>query len=168
LSRAGSKADTTNIAQSAVYASLDSTDPDRMVVIAINRTASAITTGIAVTHDRLFEFAEVYQLTGASSNPQKMSDIELQLTNAFQYTMPAYSVSTLVLHAVTTLPGDFDEDGDIDGRDFLAWQRNPSAGDLADWQANYGAGFLSASADEPEPGSLMILLLGTLLVKLRR
>jgi hypothetical protein len=39
-------------------------------------------------------------------------------------------------------------DGDSDGRDFLAWQRNvgpssssASAGDLADWQANYGTGY---------------------------
>ena len=36
-------------------------------------------------------------------------------------------------------------DGDVDGRDFLVGQRGnavPSAsvGDLADWQANYGAG----------------------------
>jgi hypothetical protein len=151
------KADTTNIAQSAVYASLDSSDPDRMVVIAINRTASAITTGIAVTHDRLFEFAEVYQLTGASSNPQKMSDIELQLVNAFQYTMPAYSVSTLVLHAVTTLPGDFDGDGDVDGRDFLIWQRNPSVGNLADWQTNYGQSTLFTSRAVPEPSACVCL-----------
>jgi hypothetical protein len=40
-------------------------------------------------------------------------------------------------------PGDFDEDGDVDGRDFLVWQRGESpmplsAGDLAEWQANYG------------------------------
>ncbi len=35
--------------------------------------------------------------------------------------------------------GDFDLDGDIDGQDFLEWQRNPSVGNLADWQANYGA-----------------------------
>ena len=39
-------------------------------------------------------------------------------------------------------------DGDSDGRDFLVWQRNvgpssssASAGDLADWQANYGTGY---------------------------
>ena len=31
-------ADTSNIANSAVYASVDSTDPNRMVVVAINRT----------------------------------------------------------------------------------------------------------------------------------
>jgi hypothetical protein len=35
-------------------------------------------------------------------------------------------------------PGDFDGDGNVDGRDFLAWQRNPNIGNLADWQANYG------------------------------
>jgi hypothetical protein len=36
-------------------------------------------------------------------------------------------------------PGDFDADGDVDGRDFLTWQRNTSVGALSDWQANYGS-----------------------------
>jgi hypothetical protein len=63
--------------------------------------------------------------------------------------------------------GDFDEDGDVDGRDFLVWQRgsstNPlSAGDLADWQANYGAGGLAAIASIPEPGSALLLVLGAI------
>jgi autotransporter-associated beta strand protein len=64
-------------------------------------------------------------------------------------------------------PGDFDGDGDVDGRDFLAWQRgqspNPlSAGDLAVWQANYGqAGPLTASSTAvPEPGATVLILLG--------
>jgi probable HAF family extracellular repeat protein len=42
------------------------------------------------------------------------------------------------------LPGDFDVDGDVDGSDFLAWQRNPAVGDPADWRTNYGR---SASPD---------------------
>jgi hypothetical protein len=79
--------------------------------------------------------------------------------------MPAYSVSTLVLHAVTTLPGDFDEDGDVDGRDFLVWQRNPSVGDLADWQTNYGVGSLASSRAIPEPSSLVLLFSGCLLLR---
>jgi hypothetical protein len=46
---------------------------------------------------------------------------------------------------VASLPGDFDFDGDVDGRDFLRWQRGQSttpqsSGDLADWQNNYGTG----------------------------
>lgn len=34
--------------------------------------------------------------------------------------------------------GDFDEDGGIDGLDFLLWQRDPNVGSLAVWEANYG------------------------------
>jgi len=30
---------------------------------------------------------------------------------------------------------DFDNDGDVDGADFLAWQRNPRVGSLSDWQS---------------------------------
>jgi hypothetical protein len=60
------------------------------------------------------------------------------------------------------LDGDFDEDGDVDGRDFLVWQRagSPSplsAGDLADWQANYGTGGLAAVAAVPEPNSVVLI-----------
>jgi hypothetical protein len=58
---------------------------------------------------------------------------------------------------VSIIPGDFDNDGDVDGRDFLVWQRNPSIGDLADWQANYGVGTLSAASTAvPEPTSAML------------
>lgn len=63
-----------------------------------------------------------------------------------------------------TTPGDFDGDGDVDGVDFLEWQRgnspNPlSPGDLADWQANYGAPLLAAVAGVPEPTTLALLCL---------
>jgi hypothetical protein len=56
--------------------------------------------------------------------------------------------------------GDFDSDGDVDGRDFLVWQRNPSIGNLVDWQANYGAGALSANVAVPEPSSFVLVLMG--------
>jgi hypothetical protein len=60
--------------------------------------------------------------------------------------------------------GDFDGDGDIDGRDFLAWQRgespNPfSSGDLELWQAEYGSGSLVAAAMVPEPNTAWLLAL---------
>lgn len=57
---------------------------------------------------------------------------------------------------IVVLLGDFDLDGDVDGRDFLTWQRNPSVGDLAAWQANYDFGTLSA-ASVPEPGSAVLI-----------
>jgi beta-glucanase (GH16 family) len=59
------------------------------------------------------------------------------------------------------LAGDFDGDNDVDGRDFLAWQRNPSLGNLADWQANYGTnlpGDEGAVTAVPEPSSMLLLV----------
>jgi hypothetical protein len=69
-------------------------------------------------------------------------------------------------------PGDFDVDGDVDGADFLRWQRggspNPlSAGDLATWKANFGASATVAASAAvgavPEPSALfsaMVALCG--------
>jgi hypothetical protein len=66
-----------------------------------------------------------------------------------------------------SLAGDFDVDGDVDGRDFLIWQRggspNPlSATNLASWRANYGTvtalGATMAAIPEPTTASLAILL----------
>jgi hypothetical protein len=56
-----------------------------------------------------------------------------------------------------TVTGDFDNDGDVDGRDFLVWQRNPSVGSLSDWQTNFGTGALSAATAVPEPSCLSLL-----------
>lgn len=58
----------------------------------------------------------------------------------------------------TVTPGDFDGDGNVDGRDFLLWQRDTNVGNLADWQNNYGGGGeLAAIAAVPEPGSLLLV-----------
>jgi hypothetical protein len=59
-------------------------------------------------------------------------------------------------------PGDFDEDGDVDGADFLIWQRGGSptplsAGDLTNWQNNYDNEGLVAVVAVPEPSSFAIL-----------
>ena len=78
-----------------------------------------------------------------------------------------WSESTNTFAPVT--PGDFDNDGDVDGQDFLLWQRDPSVGNLADWQANYGTGTLVASVVVPEPSTAICLLgaLATILVRRR-
>ena len=59
---------------------------------------------------------------------------------------------------------DFDADNDVDGNDFLVWQRKFGTGtdsdDLAVWQAQFGAAAqLAALRAVPEPGALALLLL---------
>ncbi len=64
------------------------------------------------------------------------------------------------------LSGDYDLDGDVDGHDFLSWQRGDSpnsfsASDLTDWQANYGVGtsssLMASSTTVPEPTGFALL-----------
>lgn len=67
------------------------------------------------------------------------------------------------------LPGDFDNDGDVDGRDLIAWQRNPSLGNLADWQAHFGqSNIVPAVTAVPEPASAMLMFAGVLGLVVRR
>ncbi len=81
----------------------------------------------------------------------------LLLPAGFQWDVD-YLASSVVLKVIGLgTAGDFDGDGDVDGRDFLAWQRNPSVGNLADWQANYNNGSLSELATVPEPSALVLV-----------
>jgi len=71
------------------------------------------------------------------------------------------------------LDGDFDSDGDVDGADFLAWQRGGAdPNDLADWQGNYGAsaggGSSAFATTVPEPSTVVMALLMLACCPLRR
>jgi hypothetical protein len=81
---------------------------------------------------------------------------------------------------------DFDMDGDVDGRDFLAWQRGYGAADpifgdgdanydgvvdgadLAVWQAAYGGGALTASIGVPEPAAMYLLVMAIAFINHRK
>jgi len=91
------RATSSDVANASVYASVNTGVEGRMVIVCINKADSAQTAGIAVTHTVQFSKAQVYELSGANSVPQHKADIPITLTNAFQYTMPANSISTLVL-----------------------------------------------------------------------
>jgi hypothetical protein len=88
------------------------------------------------------------------------------------------STGTLSVIADIVEDADFDGDGDVDGRDFLIWQRgfglteqenkslgdangdgNVDAGDLAVWQTQYAepSELAATQTAVPEPGSLVIL-----------
>jgi GH35 family endo-1,4-beta-xylanase len=82
--------------------------------------------------------------------------------------------------------GDFDLDGDVDGRDFLTWQRGFGAEDatfaqgdanydgevdeldLAVWHSGYSGGALAASVSVPEPTCAIVMFSLCLFLNFRR
>lgn len=91
--------------------------------------------------------------------------------------IPQFSLEVLFLPqsvaALTRSTSDHDLDGDVDGRDFLIWQRNVGLNtangdasgnlvvdgeDLAMWAETYGAGFQNvANVAVPEPNGIILL-----------
>lgn len=82
-----------------------------------------------------------------------------------------YANNRVVLsNFVAGIAGDFNGDGEVDGRDFLMWQRNPSVGNLAEWQANYGqtTALSATSTAVPEPTTMLFCTLALLAYACRR
>lgn len=123
------QAQTSNAANTSIYASLDSSDSRRMVLVVINKTANAITAVINLNNARAFKQAAVYQLTGASSLPVSNGTMVLSNPAQVSYSMPAYSVTTLNLTGDNS-PHDFDGGGRSD----ILWRQNGGA--VAAWLMN--------------------------------
>jgi hypothetical protein len=111
----------------------------------------------------------------------------------FRYVLADGVPRTGFVRYTDELPADFDADGDVDGGDFLRWQRNVGAmgapavsqgnadgdsdvdgADLAIWRDHFGFGHVLASASAapiPEPASAALaisLLLLALISRLPR
>ncbi|MDC0935366.1 PEP-CTERM sorting domain-containing protein, partial [Pirellulales bacterium] len=96
-----------------------------------------------------------------------ITDNGLAVTGAAGFTHSIVG-NNLVLAFQTGIDGDFDVDGDVDGRDFLFWQRGDSPGngspsDLALWETNFGTGVatLASATTVPEPTRLALILWAT-------
>jgi hypothetical protein len=89
------------------------------------------------------------------------------LTQMYQFSLAVEGLSL-------AQPGDIDEDGDVDGFDFLKWQRGESpiphsTSDLSDWQANYGTlDALASSRSVPEPPTKVLLVAAIVAIPGRR
>ncbi len=83
-------------AVASVYASIDASNPSRVVLVAINKATSSKKAGITVAHSSVFSKAKVYVLQGTTPNIAPAADISAVATNAFNYAMPPMSVSVLV------------------------------------------------------------------------
>ena len=95
------KASTSDIEHSSVYASLDRDRPHRLVIIAINKSAGPLAADIQIAGPQRFYRVRVYRLTSAAPSPRQAADIiTIYPQNTFTYSMPAYSVSTIVLEGL--------------------------------------------------------------------
>lgn len=78
---------------------------------------------------------------------------------------PSDHRAVVVEFDLNPVPGDFDFDRDVDGHDFLYWQRDPTFGDWGDWQTNYGVEVFSGSSYAvPEPGTWTLAVAAVMLV----
>jgi hypothetical protein len=96
---------------------------------------------------------------------------------SFFYAGPGATVlrSGIVSYVTGANDADFDNDSDVDGNDFLIWQRGVGVGnnnatgdanasgtvdgaDLAIWRSQFGPASTAAAAAVPEPGSLALLV----------
>ncbi len=114
--------------------------------------------------DAAFQAADDFNLTSRSGSNDAGAYVFDSNGN------PGWAVTAAFKEFLAAGPaGDFDGDSDVDGDDFLAWQRNPGLGDLADWQADYGTStVLAATTSVPEPSSLLLLAMGSAMLWRRR
>jgi hypothetical protein len=118
---------------------------------------------VAMQNDALWDTAAGAVFLGTPENILSFGTLDWSLTDV-----------------TAALPGDFDIDGDVDGRDLLTWQRNTSVGALSDWQTYYGVEALSSLTEHavaeatlpvPEPptlGSLVLLATFSVLAARKR
>ena len=90
----GLQATTSNVAQSSVYASRNAAG--RTVLIVINKTTTPKATQITLSGVGSPTGAQVYLMQSGTPNPARQADVAVS-GGVLNYTMPAMSVSTLVL-----------------------------------------------------------------------
>jgi hypothetical protein len=128
----------------------------------------------AVAKDALFKSFLLISTMAASAQGNAIlfdavSDTAFQFNaqvNPRATTLSTASGANAPVLVPTPMPvsGDFDFDGNVDGRDFLLWQRGESptplsAGDLTHWRENYGIGppLTAADLSVPEPSTWVLM-----------
>lgn len=91
------KAVSSNNSNAAVYAAVDVNDPNVIHVIAINRQSSNVTSSFQLSHPVNLKYAQVWGVSGGSSNITVRSGLSNISKNKFSYTLPALSVLHFVL-----------------------------------------------------------------------
>jgi hypothetical protein len=139
------RANNTDTVNASVYAATDSTDAHRLTVVALNKQSTAATATLAIAGSKIYRWADVFQLTSASSFPQFAGRVFLASPNSLLYTMPSLSGSALVFSDL--LPGDANADGTITSGD-LATLLNGINAHLTGWNNGDFSGDGVINADD--------------------
>ncbi|HYD35128.1 MAG TPA: glycoside hydrolase family 44 protein [Vitreimonas sp.] len=84
-----------DIVRSSAYGMANGVATDKVYAVVINKHASPLVVKLAVSSTHSFTTARAYRLTSASSTPQSAGTLTVT-GNITYYTMPAYSVTTVV------------------------------------------------------------------------
>lgn len=98
------RAGTSDIARSSIYASLDSQNPGRMVVVLINKTPQPLTADLKIHSADAYAQARAFRLTAESHDPRPAGSLAIADGRSLNYTMPAFSVTTLQLNQGSKAP----------------------------------------------------------------
>lgn len=86
-----------NVPLATVYTGQDAADHKKLVIVAINKGTSATTAALKVRALIEYDHAKVYTVTSAGgANVVAQPDIAAAATNAWNYAMPAQSISIIV------------------------------------------------------------------------
>jgi hypothetical protein len=113
----------------------------------------------------LDHISEIENLMQSGGDGERLNASQIQTILASRFSVAA---------PPTTLPGDFNGSGRVDGADFLVWQRggspNPrSNSDLSLWRTNFGrTGATPAGAAVPEPPAVLIAAISMIALALVR
>ena len=95
----------TNVPLATIYTGQDAADHKKLVIIAINKGTSATTAALKVRALIEYDHAKVYTITSAGgANVVAQPDIATAATNAWNYAMPAQSISIIVPQPAPTPP----------------------------------------------------------------
>jgi hypothetical protein len=90
-------AETSDATKTSVYASVHSDAPGRMTLVAINKTGAPLRAAVRIAFGTALSAAAAWQVTSASASPAAVSAPPTPSCQAFVYTLPAMSVTTLAL-----------------------------------------------------------------------
>lgn len=120
------KAETSDIENSSVYASIDGNDDSKLHVILMNKNYdSPKTVSFDINSTKNYTSGRVWSFDRSSSNITEKSPIHNISGNKLTYTIPALTVCHIVLDsaAAPILYGDANSDGTLDSLDLPSYKR---------------------------------------------